>query len=218
MGFSQIKWVFLKNPENVGFSQIKWGFLNKSTLSADVGFFQKNPVYLRETHIICTCRERWVYWKNGLYLHMHLCTKIPKKLTLFSRTDNVGFCPINQVFSEKPTLPADNVGFFRETYFIWKKPILSDLIMWVFQKNALYLRETHIICRYSTGHSQHNMLKTLTNSYEWIWSFANKNEVRVNEFVKTKLPLHFYFVKTNSQVWIHGKEITNFVRIQEMCF
>ena len=62
------------------------------------------------------------------------------------------------------------------------------------------------------------MLKTLTNSYKWIQSFANKNEVRVNEFVKTKLPLYFYFVKTNSQVWIDGKEITNFVRIHELCF
>ena len=38
--------------------------------------------------------------------------------------------------------------------------------------------------KYSTGHSQHNMLKTLTNSYEQIRSFANKNEVRVNEFIE----------------------------------
>ena len=62
------------------------------------------------------------------------------------------------------------------------------------------------------------MLKTLTNSYERIWSFANKNEVRVNEFIKTKLPLYYYFVQTNLQVWIPGKEITNFVRIHELCF
>ena len=39
---------------------------------------------------------------------------------------------------------------------------------------------------YSTGHSQRNMLKTLTNSYEQIQSFANKNEVRVNEFIKIR--------------------------------
>ena len=30
------------------------------------------------------------------------------------------------------------------------------------------------------------MLKTLTNSYEQIRSFANKNEVRVNEFIKIR--------------------------------
>ena len=30
------------------------------------------------------------------------------------------------------------------------------------------------------------MLKALTNSYEWIWSFVNKNEVCVNEFVKIR--------------------------------
>ena len=30
------------------------------------------------------------------------------------------------------------------------------------------------------------MLKTLMNSYEWIRSFANKNEVHVNEFVKIR--------------------------------
>ena len=44
----------------------------------------------------------------------------------------------------------------------------------------------NLFTRYSTGHSQHNMLKTLTNSYEWTRSFANKNEVRVNEFVKIR--------------------------------
>ena len=40
--------------------------------------------------------------------------------------------------------------------------------------------------KYNTGHSQHNMLKTLTNSYEQIRSFANKNEVRVNKFIKIR--------------------------------
>ena len=40
--------------------------------------------------------------------------------------------------------------------------------------------------RYSTGRSQRNMLKTLTNSYEQIRSFANKNEVRVNEVIKIR--------------------------------
>ena len=39
---------------------------------------------------------------------------------------------------------------------------------------------------YSTGHSQRNMLKTLTNSYEQIRSFANKNEIRVNELIKIR--------------------------------
>ena len=39
---------------------------------------------------------------------------------------------------------------------------------------------------YSTGHSQCNMLKTLTNSYEQIRRFANKNEVRVNEVIKIR--------------------------------
>ena len=38
--------------------------------------------------------------------------------------------------------------------------------------------------RYSTGHSQRNMPKTLTNSYEQIQSFTKKNEVRVNKFIK----------------------------------
>ena len=46
MGFSK------KNPDNVGFSQIKWGFLNKSTLSADVGFFFRKTL-LREMQIMC---------------------------------------------------------------------------------------------------------------------------------------------------------------------
>ena len=39
---------------------------------------------------------------------------------------------------------------------------------------------------YSTGHSQRNMLKTLTNLYEQIRSFANKNEVHVNKFIKIR--------------------------------
>ena len=38
----------------------------------------------------------------------------------------------------------------------------------------------------STGHLQRNMLKTLTNSYEQIRSFANKNEARVNEVIKIR--------------------------------
>ena len=36
---------------------------------------------------------------------------------------------------------------------------------------------------YSTGHSQRNML---TNLFEQIRSFANKNEGRVNEFIKIR--------------------------------
>ena len=39
---------------------------------------------------------------------------------------------------------------------------------------------------YSTGYSQRNMLKTLTNSYKQIRSFANKNEVHVNEVIKIR--------------------------------
>ena len=54
MGFSQTKWVFLKNSHYLirlyGFLSGKVGFSEKKpTLSADnVGFFfQKNPVYLK---------------------------------------------------------------------------------------------------------------------------------------------------------------------------
>ena len=36
------------------------------------------------------------------------------------------------------------------------------------------------------SYMQRNMLKTLMNSYEQIRSFANKNEVRVNEFIKLR--------------------------------
>ena len=50
---------------------------------------------------------------------------------------------LSAFLSDKPTLSADNVGFFRETYFIWKKP--SDNVSFFFQKNPLYLRQTYII-------------------------------------------------------------------------
>ena len=40
------------------------------------------------------------------------------KPTLSVLADNVDFSQINRVFLKKPTLSADNVGFFRETYFI----------------------------------------------------------------------------------------------------
>ena len=54
---------------------------------------------------------------------------------------------------------------------------------------------------YSTGHLQPNMLKILTNSYEWIRSFVNKNEVCVNEFIK-----------------IHKNEVTTSILIRENKF
>ena len=38
---------------------------------------------------------------------------------------------------------------------------------------------------YSTGHLQRNI--TVTNSYEQVRSFANKNEVRENEFIKSRI-------------------------------
>ena len=51
--------------------------------------------------------------------------------------------------------------------------------------NKCYLHDNGIHS-YSTGHSQCNMLKTLTNSYEQIRSFANKNEVCENEVIKIR--------------------------------
>ena len=67
------------------------------------------------------------------------------KETRINWSDNVSF-------SEKPTLSADDVGFFRESYFISERAVSSDQIMWVFhknplylQRNLLYLRETHMI-------------------------------------------------------------------------
>ena len=68
---------------------------------------------------------------------MFFCKKMHLQIkTVFQR---------NRVFFLKTSLSADNVGFFRETYFSWEKPILPGQIMWVFQKNPLYLREIHII-------------------------------------------------------------------------
>ena len=74
MGFSQVKWVlhdlFLSDKvgffsekltlsgQIMGFSQIRYVSLKKPTLSADNVFFfsKRNPVYLRETHII------FIFW------------------------------------------------------------------------------------------------------------------------------------------------------------
>ena len=63
--------------------------------------------------------------------------------------------------------------------------LFGPLIAWLRQRHEckFFMTMLHL---YSTGHSQHNMLKTLTNSYEQIRSFANKNEVRVNEFIKIR--------------------------------
>ena len=52
-----------------------------------------------------------------------------------------------------------------------------------FNKSTSFL---FILLKIGTGHLQRNMLKTLTNSYEQIRSFVNKNEVRVNEFIKIR--------------------------------
>ena len=61
------------------------------------------------------------------------------------------------------------------------------------------------------------MLKTLTNSYEQIRSFANKNEVRVNEVIKIrKNEVTTSFLIHEKEFGIHGKEIMNFVRILEL--
>ena len=54
--------------------------------------------------------------------------------------------------------------------------------------------------QYSTGHSQRNTLKTLMNSYEQIRSFANKNEVRVNEVIKIRKN------EVTTSYLIHGNE------------
>ena len=83
-----------------------------------------------------------------LFAHTDKRTFLDKP-TLSVCTDNVGFSQINQVSLKKkqPILSAEIVSFFKEACFIWEKPVLSDQITWIFQKNLLYLRETRIICR-----------------------------------------------------------------------
>ena len=135
MGFSQI--IPLKN---LHYLQIMRVFSEKPNLS------ERNP------HYLCA-QVMWVYLKNSLYLRAHPFTKEHsrsqddlkmrlEKPILFRHADEDRFSDRvdfsektphylqikKATLSEKPTLSADNVGFF-------------------FQKNPLYLRETHIICR-----------------------------------------------------------------------
>ena len=57
---------------------------------------------------------------------------------------------------------------------------------WLFITIHMYISMQVMRVLIHAGDSQHNMLKTLTNSYEQIRSIANKNEVRVNELIKIR--------------------------------
>ena len=106
VGFSQVKWVFLKNSHYLVKKKVS---PKKPTLSTDkLGFSLINPVYLG----YLPTQIRWVYLENNLYLCAQI---IPPYLC----------AQIIWVFSDKPGLTKRNPlylqmmwGFSRETYFI----------------------------------------------------------------------------------------------------
>ena len=112
----------------MGFFRKTWFIWEKPILSAradNLGFSQINCLYLRAQII-------WVFPTSSacllsFCLYQNMKMRLEKPI-LFACTDKGSFSQIN------------NVGFFRKTYFIWEKPILSDQIMWVFQENPHYLQ------------------------------------------------------------------------------
>ena len=64
---------------------------------------------MKKTHIIAD--------KVGFSAHVDKDC-FPDKPTLPARADDMGFVRKTGFIREKPTLSVDNVGFFRETYFI----------------------------------------------------------------------------------------------------
>ena len=97
MGFSQIKKVSLK----------KLVYLKKRSVSAVFIFTMRAHLFTKEHPRSQDC----IRTSDDLKMRL-------EKPILFARADNVGFSQINRVFLKNPTLCADNVGFFRETYFI----------------------------------------------------------------------------------------------------
>ena len=80
-----------------------------------MGFSQINCLYLRAqmiwafpTSFSCSDTDKKT---EGVQMRL-------EKPILFARADNMGFSQIDRVFLKKTTLSADNVGFFRKTYFI----------------------------------------------------------------------------------------------------
>ena len=99
--------------------------------------------------------------ENGLYLRTRLFTKEHpcsqdcirtsddlkmrlEKPILFARAYKDRF-QINRVFLKKPTLSADNVGFFQRDLLYLRKPILSDHMMSFSEKPTLSERNPHYL-------------------------------------------------------------------------
>ena len=103
-----------------------------------MGFFPEKPdLSERNPHYLRTLSE------NGLYLRAHLFTKeYPRSQDCIRTSDDL------KMRLEKPILfaRADKDRFSDKLGFSEKKPTLSsDKVGGFFQKNLLYLRETHIL-------------------------------------------------------------------------